>query len=130
MKIQSIAFFCYPVSDMAKAREFYEGLLGLKMTHNFNDQFVEYDLGDTTFSIGTGAPMMKPGAPGGCISFEVDEIEKWVATMKGFGIPFALELYETPVCRMFIVTDPDQNHVMIHQRKVSATPVSDAVKKG
>lgn len=128
MIIKSIAFFCYPVTDMAKARAFYEGVLDLKVTHNFSDKFIEYDLGDTTFSIGTGAPMMKPGAQGGCVAFEVDDLSAWVTKLKGLNIPVVLDVYESPVCRMFIVTDPDQNHVMIHQRKTSDTPVSDAVK--
>jgi catechol 2,3-dioxygenase-like lactoylglutathione lyase family enzyme len=32
MKIQEIAFSCYPVTDMARARTFYEGILGLTVT--------------------------------------------------------------------------------------------------
>ena len=30
LKVTEIAFTCYPVTDMARAREFYEGVLGLK----------------------------------------------------------------------------------------------------
>ena len=33
--LKSIAFFVYPVSDMARARKFYEEALGLKMGMNF-----------------------------------------------------------------------------------------------
>lgn len=28
MKVTEIAFSCYPVTDVARAREFYEGVLG------------------------------------------------------------------------------------------------------
>jgi len=31
-KINEIAFSCYPVKDMARARKFYESVLGLKPT--------------------------------------------------------------------------------------------------
>lgn len=129
MKIQSVAFFCYPVSDMARARAFYEGFLELKCTHNFSDKFIEYDLGDTTFSIGTGAPGMTPGAPGGVVALEVDDITAWLDKAKAQGIPIVLDLYESPVCHMFIISDPDKNGVMIHKRKSSDTPVSDSIKK-
>ena len=30
LKVSEIAFSCYPVTDMARARKFYEGVLGLK----------------------------------------------------------------------------------------------------
>ena len=32
LKVTEIAFTCYPVTDMARARKFYEGVLGLKPT--------------------------------------------------------------------------------------------------
>ena len=31
--IESIAFTMYPVKDVVKSRQFYEDVLGLKMTH-------------------------------------------------------------------------------------------------
>ena len=36
-KINGIAFSCYPVKDMARARKFYEGVLGLKPTLVFGE---------------------------------------------------------------------------------------------
>ena len=32
LKVTEIAFSCYAVTDMARARDFYEGVLGLKPT--------------------------------------------------------------------------------------------------
>ena len=49
--IQSIAFLTYAVSDIKAARKFYEGILGLKVTHEAGDEWFEYDVGDTTFAI-------------------------------------------------------------------------------
>jgi len=49
MKITEVAFFAYAVSDMKKARAFYEGVLGLKPNSEYdgsgNAQWVEYDIG-------------------------------------------------------------------------------------
>jgi hypothetical protein len=62
--ILSIAFTVYPVSDMAAARKFYENLLGLTISRNFNEEWVEYDLGEGTFAITTTKMGHSPGAKG------------------------------------------------------------------
>lgn len=49
--------------------------------------------------------------------------------LKAANVPVVLDLYESPVCHMFIVSDPDKNSVMLHKRKVSAAPVSEAINK-
>jgi catechol 2,3-dioxygenase-like lactoylglutathione lyase family enzyme len=51
--ITSIAFTVYPVSNMERARSFYEHVLGLHASHNYRDVWVGYDLGDSTFAITT-----------------------------------------------------------------------------
>jgi catechol 2,3-dioxygenase-like lactoylglutathione lyase family enzyme len=47
MKIKEIAFVCCAVSDMNRARAFYEGILGLKPIASVGpDPYcIEYDLG-------------------------------------------------------------------------------------
>jgi len=50
MKITEIAFTGYAVTDMKRARAFYEGVLGLKKSRGFGEkpeeeQWVEYDIG-------------------------------------------------------------------------------------
>ena len=42
--IKEIAFTAYPVTDMARARAFYEGVLGLTVETNHGDKWVEYGL--------------------------------------------------------------------------------------
>jgi predicted enzyme related to lactoylglutathione lyase len=44
--IESVAFITYPVSDIARSRRFYEGVLGLKLTHEAFDAWFEYDLAE------------------------------------------------------------------------------------
>lgn len=51
MKIKDIGFTCYPVTDMNRARKFYEGTLGLvKAVHTEKEGFswVEYNVGSST----------------------------------------------------------------------------------
>ena len=52
LKVTEIAFSCYPVTDMARARKFYEGVLGLKPTYVVGEpggmQWTEYDIANGT----------------------------------------------------------------------------------
>lgn len=46
MKVQEIAFFVYPVTDVKRTPEFYEGILGLTATMDHEmegDHWIEYD---------------------------------------------------------------------------------------
>ena len=59
MKIIEIAFSVYGVTDLPRARRFYEETLGLKPTKTYvkgDLGMVEYDIGAGTLSIGCGAP--------------------------------------------------------------------------
>jgi predicted enzyme related to lactoylglutathione lyase len=114
--ISEIAFFTFPVSDVPRARRFYEGVLGLKMTHSFQDQWIEYDIGASTFAIAQADEEHKPALKGGAIAFEVDDFDVEVKRLKAAGARFVVEPSATPVCRMAIVADPDGNEIIIHRR--------------
>ena len=89
MKINEIAFTCYAVTDMAKARAFYEGVLGLVPTTFFGEatddsQWTEYEIGDTAFSLGRHAAF-SPSPTGASVAFEVEDFDaaqKIVAEVK------------------------------------------------
>jgi predicted enzyme related to lactoylglutathione lyase len=117
-----IAFTVLPVSSLSKARQFYEGVLGLKATSVFDKGdtgFIEYDIGQGTLAIGCGAPLFKPSKEGGAVALEVADFERAISELKQDKCNFAMEVHETPVCRMAVITDPDGNFLMIHKRKVS-----------
>ncbi len=114
--ITSIAFTVYSVSDMAAARRFYEGVLKLSCSSNFRDEWIEYDLGESTFAITTIDMGHTPGAPGGVVAFEVTDLDAFVQGLKQSGVPFVVEPMETGVCRMAVIQDPDRNHLTIHKR--------------
>ena len=119
--IQSIAFTVYPVSDMAAARDFYESSLVLKLSRDFNNQWIEYDLGDGTFALTTTNMGHTPGAKGALIAFEVDDLDRTMAELKTRSVPVVLEPMATPVCRMAVIVDPDGNHVTLHRRNAVAS---------
>ena len=113
--IESIAFTVYPVKDMARSQKFYEQVLGLKMTHNWSDQWVEYDVGDTTFAITVADDAHQAGAKGASIAFEVADFDKASALLKERGARF--ETHDGSVCLSAVLHDPDGNEVIIHKRK-------------
>jgi predicted enzyme related to lactoylglutathione lyase len=121
MKVIEIAFSCYPVTDMARARAFYEGTLGLTPSWVVGEaggmQWTEYGIGNGTLALGAGAPDWKPNSHGCSVGLEVDDFEKAIAELKGKGAKFQMEPFESPVCRMAFVNDPDGNAVCIHKRK-------------
>jgi len=122
MTIKGVAFFAYPVSTMNRARSFYEGILGLRLAQNFRDEWVEYDVAGTTFAITTMVPDRTPGAPGGFLALEVDDLDSWATRLKARGVQFLLDLVETPVCRMFVIADPDGNGLTLHACKPGRGP--------
>jgi catechol 2,3-dioxygenase-like lactoylglutathione lyase family enzyme len=119
MKISEIAFSAYKVTDIERARGFYEGVLGLK-----NDgvhggpagTWIEYPLGPHTLAITDVASPWSPSGDGGMVALEVDNFDAAVAEMRTAGVKFSVEPFASPVCRMAIVTDPDGNTVCIHRR--------------
>jgi len=114
--ITEIAFYVYPVSDMARARRFYEEVLNLKVESNFDEEWIEYGMGNGTFAITTMDLDHKPGVHGGVIAFEVLDLERTLNRFKELDVRFVREVFATPVCRMAIVADPDGNHIIVHKR--------------
>lgn len=117
--IKKIAFTMYPVKDMARARKFYEGDLGLKMTEDIRGEWIEYDLAGGCFAITTMvSDFVKPSSnSGGSIAFEVENVDEITNRLKSKGTPVKLEPMDSPVCRMSVVVDPEGNAVTLHQVK-------------
>jgi predicted enzyme related to lactoylglutathione lyase len=116
--ITEIACTATPVRDIKKAREFYEGILGLKQTmESAGGMWVEYDVGPNTFAIGCYGDIWKPSSDGTCVAFEVDDLDKEVTRLKSKGVKFAMDVFDSPICRFAIIHDPDGNPILIHKRK-------------
>jgi len=111
--VNEMAFVGYPVTDKQRARDFYEGVLGLKPTIDSafpEGYWIEYDIGAGTLALSNfwkpaAAPAMGPAA-----GLEVENFEATVALLKSKGVPFVDGPHETRVCFMVMVTDPDGKH--------------------
>jgi len=115
--ITEIAFTGTPVTDMKRARGFYEGVLGLKLAlESAGGMWVEYEIGGVTLGLGCYGDAWKPASDGTCVAFEVDDLDAEIARLKSRGVKIAMEVMDTPVCRFAIICDPDGNKILIHKR--------------
>jgi|ERR1700730_8783560 len=118
MKVKNIAFVGIPVTDIKRARQFYEGVLGLKPSAEFNEGvWLEYELADGTLAIGSVGDQWKPSPDGTSVALEVDDFEGAIKNLKAAKVPFDTENVESPVCRMAVIQDPDGNKIIIHKLK-------------
>jgi len=114
--IKAIAFTMYPARDLARARDFYERLLGLRPSRDFEGAWIEYDLENGTFAVSTLAEGVTPSAEaGGSIAFEVADVDGLVARLRDQGVRIKVAPFATPVCRMAVILDAEGNALTLHQ---------------
>jgi predicted enzyme related to lactoylglutathione lyase len=118
--VNEIAFTVYAVTDMARSRAFYEGVLGLVPATAYDmpngSSWVEYEIAAGAFALGKYDDF-KPSPTGASVAFEMEDFDKAIQELRAAGVPFKMEPMETPVCHMAMVLDPDGSSVMIHKRK-------------
>ena len=119
IRYKEIAFTAYPVTDMARARKFYEGVLGLKPNAPVQPgdvRWIEYDIGPGTLGIGS-SPNWLPSQDGPSVGLEVVDFDAAVAVLQEHNIPIIVGPMEMDTCHMATVRDPDGNKVTLHRRK-------------
>ena len=114
MKITEFAFIGYPVTDIVRARAFYEDVLGLTCTTARQSTF-EYEVGPHTLMIASH-PTMKPSSDGPSLALEVEDFDEAIAHLKRHHVSFVGEPFQSPICRGAFILDPDGNKIGIHKR--------------
>jgi len=118
MKIEGIGFVGIPVTDLKRARAFYEDVLGLKISDEMlGGKWIEYAVGEETLAIANISDTWKPSDQGAGPAFEVENFDDAIKRLKDRHVRFAAEPFETPCCHMAIIQDPDGNKLMIHKLK-------------
>ena len=120
MRIKEIGFVGIPVTDMERARKFYEGVLGLKESGRFMDgKWIEYGVGKDTLAIASISDTWTPSDQGTGAALEMEDFDEAIKQLKEANVKFAAAAFETPVCHMAVIQDPDGNKLMIHKLKAS-----------
>ncbi|PYJ74996.1 MAG: glyoxalase [Verrucomicrobia bacterium] len=118
MKIKGIGFVGVPVTDLKRARAFYEDVLGLKISDEMmGGKWIEYGVGDDTLAIANVSDTWTPSDQGTGAALEVEDFDEAISRLKDRQVRFAAEPFETPCCHMAVIQDPDGNKLMIHKLK-------------
>ena len=118
MKIKAIGFVAIPVTNIERARSFYEEVLGLRTSDEMmGGKWIEYAVGDDTLAIANVSDTWTPSDQGTGAAFEVEDFDDAIRRLKDRHVRFAGEPFETPCCHMAVVQDPDGNKLIIHKLK-------------
>ena len=116
MNVLGIDFTFFAVSDMQKSLTFYRDLLGIPLACLVHEgTWAEFEINPGTLVLGQGYDFTQPG--GGTVALAVDSVKAAVEELEKSGIHTLLPLGESAVCFWAIIEDPDNNRVIIHQRK-------------
>jgi predicted enzyme related to lactoylglutathione lyase len=120
MSITGLAYASHQVKDLDRAREFYEGLLGLKSTGSYAGTWEEYDVNGETFAVwkasDTTPDYFRKLKVTGSIAFEVKNIEVLCKKLQKAGVQFLQEpTNNEDHCTTAYLTDPDGNIVTLHE---------------
>jgi predicted enzyme related to lactoylglutathione lyase len=120
IKVKEVAFVFHPVTDVARARKFYEGVLGLKVGVQVEiapgQWWIEFDIAGQALAISNAMP----GAPSASLTLEVANLDEALAAVRAENITLAFGVMEFPPCRLAAIKDPDGNQIGLHQRKATS----------
>lgn len=119
MNVRAIDFVAIHVADMKRSLAFYGDVLGIVIPpddadHPLHHMWAELDTHPVTLAL-----VHDPEHAGkGCgAALAVADVAAAVAEVRAAGHPVVMDTFETPVCFMASIADPDGNILYLHQRK-------------
>ena len=116
--VERADFVSVPVTDMARAKQFYGETLGLPLVSG-GDAWPEYQLGENVSLYlvdPTNIGQEFNGPHTSSIALRVPDVAAAQAALEAKGVSFFGEPFDTGVCHMAIFHDPDGNALMLHSR--------------
>ena len=120
--VTGVDFVCIPTTDLARAMDFYENVLGLERSSVWQRPGqealgAEFETGNLTLALVAGEKIGIPFQPSTVpIALHVDDVEGMKAELATRGITFVADTIDSGVCHMANFRDPDGNSLMIHHR--------------
>ena len=116
--IKEIAYTAYPANDIASLRAWYASNLGLSfdpvMSEEGSEKYAEAKVGSGYFSLMTHEWIDRKPGTGVGIVFEVDDLDRTISDLRAKGLKLE-DPYNTPVCKVSSVEDPEGNKITFHQ---------------
>lgn len=116
--LRKIAFTMFTVEDAARARGFYEDVLGLtRGMASANGVWTEYDLpdGGCLALFRHPDPTVARTAGGASMAFEVEDLDALATRLRAAGVRFQGGVVAGPRCRMQTIADSEGNSIILHQ---------------
>jgi catechol 2,3-dioxygenase-like lactoylglutathione lyase family enzyme len=119
--VTGVDFVSIPSNDIAAAREFYAGVLGLEASSVWQRPGedavgAEFETGTVTLALlncpGLGLPFSANAVP---VALQVDDVAAARAYLEAKGVTFD-DTIDSGVCHMAQFRDPDGNVLMLHHR--------------
>ena len=101
-----VDFIAVPVSDLARADQFYGETLGLGRNPASGDRWVEYETGNLTIAL---------SMYGGGIGIGVPDVEEARHELERAGVELR-DSFDSGVCHGAPFSDPDGNGLLLHHR--------------
>jgi predicted enzyme related to lactoylglutathione lyase len=119
-EITGFAYVSHQVKDLDKAREFYEGVLGLKSQGSYAGTWEEYDVDGVAFAVWKASKItpdyFKKEKVTASLAFEVKDMDRFAKKLKKAGVQFLQEpTNNEDHCITAYITDPDGNIITLHQ---------------
>lgn len=114
---REVAFVAIPVSDPQRSREFYERVLGFKVTAQWQDEWIEFNIGAGTLALTKEDQRHRAGQHGATIGLEVSDFEGVLACVRAAGVTIKDGPWDSPACFGCIIADPDGNELILHKKK-------------
>jgi catechol 2,3-dioxygenase-like lactoylglutathione lyase family enzyme len=115
MMIKRIWDITVTVTDIRKATDFYENVLGLQKKYEFKD-YAGFDCGGIEIGLKTWGDLEKPRQGEPCINFLVDNIDTSYQALTEKGVTFSEKPSDTQWgSRIAVFNDPDGNSLQISE---------------
>jgi catechol 2,3-dioxygenase-like lactoylglutathione lyase family enzyme len=117
-RVERTDFVNIPVTDRARGIEFYGETLGLERNSLSSDEWPEFQAGPTTLLLTTPAQTGQPFRAGDyAVSLRVGDVAAEMERLRAEGVEFQFpEAYDSSVCHMAFLRDPDGNALILHHR--------------
>ncbi|HKU68834.1 MAG TPA: VOC family protein [Candidatus Baltobacteraceae bacterium] len=95
-------------ADLARSRDFYRDVLGLRLKTDKSPNWIEFDLGNGSTLVlhpKTELVAVRPGSLQ--LGFTVDNVDRFVADCASFNVPVFQDPYDESFGRVAIIGDPD-----------------------
>ena len=116
--VQRTDFIAVPVQDRDRAEKFYAETLGLTKNPNSTENWIEFETGNATLALVSPEMIGAPFAPLpiGSIVFRVPDVAEAKSQLEAAGVEFLGDSWDSGVCHMAFLADPDGNQIVLHRR--------------